>query len=292
MDDNELDKQAEHTTNNADNSTVIEGDEPLKEAVENSSDEASNQEDSSEDVVVSIGEESLTSEEENQKAPDWVRELRKTNREVLRKNRELEAKLASIAGAENKPAETLGAKPKLEDFDYESEQYEKALESWYERKRSVEEQLAKENVEKENQQKNWQTKIESYNKAKTSLKVKDFEEAEYAVQDNLSITQQGIILQGAENPALVVYALGKSPKKAKELGSITDPVKFSFAIAKLETQMKVTKRKTVTEPEKTVRGSISTSTTVDNQLEKLREEASRTGDLTKVIEYKRRLKSG
>lgn len=283
MDDNELEKQAEDTSNEV----AVEDPQPLEEEVESSNEEVGG---SNDEVVVSIGEESLTSEEEHRKAPDWVRELRKTNREVLRRNKELENKLASISGAENKPAQTLGVKPKLEDFDYESEQYEKELESWYERKRSIDEQTAKENAEREIQQKNWQAKIDSYNKAKTSLKVKDFEEAEYAVQDNFSVTQQGIILQGAEDPALVVYALGKSPNKAKELGAINDPVRFAFAIAKLETQMKVTKRKSLTEPEKTVRGAGSTSTTVDSQLDKLREEASRTGDLSKVMEYRRRSK--
>ena len=47
-----------------------------------------------------------------------------------------------------------------------------------------------------------------------------------------------------------MYALGKNPKKAKELGEITDPVKFAFAVAKLETQLTVTSRKQVPPPEK------------------------------------------
>jgi hypothetical protein len=289
MSNEELGNEAENTTDELTNNVVNDNIELLDN---NDGDKELSNNDLEDEVVVSIGEDSLTSNEEQHKAPDWVRELRKTNREVLRRNKELEAKLTSITGAENKPVESLGVKPKLDDFDYETEQYEKALESWYERKRSIEEQTTRENVEKENRQKSWELKIDSYNKAKTSLKVKDFDEAEYTVQDNFSITQQGIILQGAEDPALVVYALGKSPKKAKELGLINDPVKFAFAIAKLETQMKVTKRKSVTEPEKAVRGNGSTSSAVDSQLDRLRDEALRTGDLSKVIAYKRRMKSG
>jgi len=52
----------------------------------------------------------------------------------------------------------------------------------------------------------------------------------------LDPVQQDIILQAAQNPALAVYALGKSKDKAKELASIKDPVKFAFALGKLENQ--------------------------------------------------------
>ena len=46
------------------------------------------------EVVVSIGEEAPPAEEEV-RAPEWVRELRKTNREKERRIRELEARLTA-----------------------------------------------------------------------------------------------------------------------------------------------------------------------------------------------------
>jgi hypothetical protein len=239
------------------------------------------------DVVVTIGEEAPPAEEEEHaQAPEWVRELRKSHRELQRKNRELEDKLKT-GTAETKPAVTLGPKPKLEDHDYDAEKYEAALESWYKQKRQVDEQAAKAEAEAKSANEAWQAKLTSYGKAKTELKVKDFDDAEATVQETLSSTQQGIILQGAENPALLVYALGKNPKKAKELASITDPVKYAFAVAKLETQLKVTNRKAAPPPEKTVRGTGSVSGTVDSQLERLRADAEKTGDYSKVIAYKR-----
>jgi len=95
------------------------------------------------------------------------------------------------------------------------------------------------------------------------------------------------VLQGAENPALVVYALGKNPKKAKELAAINDPVKFAFAIAKLESQLKIQPRKTAPPPERTApSGNAPISGATDGHLERLRSEAMRTGDMTKVIRYK------
>lgn len=239
------------------------------------------------DVVVTIGEEPPPQEDEQHaQAPEWVRELRKNHRELQRKNRELEDKLKATTGVETKPT-TLGKKPTLEDHDYDAEKFEAALANWYEQKRQVDEQTAKADAEAKAANDAWQVKLASYGKAKTELKVKDFDDAEVVAQETLSTTQQGIILQGAENPALVIYALGKNPKKAKELASITDPVKYAFAVAKLETQLKVTNRKAAPPPEKTVRGTGSVSGTVDSQLERLRAEAEKSGDYSKVIAYKR-----
>jgi len=136
------------------------------------------------------------------------------------------------------------------------------------------------------QQKDWQAKLDGYSKAKAELKVKDFEDAEAVAQELFNVTQQGVMLQGADNPALVVYALGKNPKKAKELSEIKDPVKFAFAVAKLEKELKVTNRKAAPPPERIVSGTGRTSGAVDSTLERLRAEAEKTGNMTKVIQYK------
>lgn len=242
----------------------------------------------SEEIVVSIGEETPPPEEEV-RAPEWVRELRKSHRELQRKNRELEQKLQTTT-TENKPV-VLGKKPTLEDHDYDAEAFETALSNWYERKRQADEAEVQARRAEEEQQKAWQSKLDNYNKAKTELKVKDFDDAEGFAQEVFSVTQQGVMLQGAENPALVIYALGKNPKKAKELASINDPVKFAFAVAKLETQLKVTNRKASTAPEKIVTGTGRVSGTVDSVLERLREEAARTGNMDKVMAYKRKLRA-
>jgi len=239
----------------------------------------------SDDVVVTIGEETPPTEEETQ-APEWVRELRKTNREDKRRIRELEDKLNATKAAETKPA-ALGKKPTLEDHDYDTEKFEQALTAWYDRKREADQAAAQAEAAQKEQQKVWQAKLDAYGKAKAELKVKDFDDAEAVAQDVFNVTQQGIMLQGAENPALVIYALGKNPKKAKEISTITDPVKFAFAVAKLETQLKVTQRKAAPPPERTVQGTGRVSGAVDSTLERLRAEAERTGDMTKVLAYKR-----
>jgi len=264
---------------------VIEDEETIvEEEVEEVTEIVDDQEEpDTEEVVVSIGEETPPPEEHTP-APEWVKELRKTNRELQRQNRELQSKL-QVQPTENKPV-AIGVKPKLEDHDYDADKYEEALTSWFERKRQADDVNAKQEAEVMNQQKAWQAKLDGYGKAKAELRVRDYEDAEAIAQEVFSITQQGVILQGAENPALVVYALGKNPKKAKELAEVKDPVKFAFAVAKLEKELKVTNRRAAPAPERIVTGTGRSSGAVDSTLERLREDAARTGNMTKVIQYK------
>ncbi len=268
IEDNEIEVEEDETVI----STIVDEDEP----------------EDTEEVVVSIGEEAPPPEEHTP-APEWVKELRKTNRELQRQNRELQGKLQA-APTENKPV-VIGNKPKLEDHDYDADKYEEALTNWFERKRQADDVNAKQEAEVMNQQQAWQAKLDGYGKAKAELRVKDFEDAEEVAQQVFSITQQGVLLQGADNPALVVYALGKNPAKAKELAEIKDPVKFAFAVAKLEKDLKVTNRRQAPAPERIISGTGRSSGAVDSTLERLREDAARTGNMTKVIQYKAQKRS-
>lgn len=242
-----------------------------------------------EEVTVSIGEEAPAKPEP---APAWVKELRAHNRKILEEKRELERRLAAVE-ATRAGAQPLGQKPTLEAHDYDADKYEAALATWWERKRQVEAEAAARQQAEQQTQQAWQARLDEYGRRKTELRVADFEDAEAIIQEALNTTQQGIIVSGADNPALLVYALGKNPSKAKELAAITDPVKFAFAIAKLETQLKINRTKAPPPPEKPLRGSGGTpvSGTVDSHLERLREEASKSGDFSKVLAYKRQKKA-
>jgi hypothetical protein len=246
-------------------------------------------EEATEEVVVTIAGESPAPEEEEKQAPEWVRNLRKSYRELQREKRELEEKLKSVSPPAEQNPVVLGRKPTLELCDYDSDKYEAELADWFEQKRQSEEAEAKRAAKQQAERETWQKKLETYSQSKTGLKVSDFQDAEDTVLETLSVTQQGIILQGAQNPAVLVYALGKNPNKAKELASVTDPVQFAFAVAKLETQLSVTKKQ-APPPEKRINGNGSLGTS-NAQLDRLRDEAARTGDFTKVIAFKRQLKS-
>ena len=242
-----------------------------------------------EEDVVTIAGESPAPEEEEKQAPEWVRNLRKNYRELQREKRELEERLKAVSPATEQSPVTPGKKPTLEDCDYDSDKFENELAGWFERKRQSEETEAKHRAKQQEEQQTWQKKLETYTQSKTGLKVSDFQDAEDTVLETLSVTQQGIILQGAQNPAVLVYALGKNSNKAKELAGITDPVQFAFAVAKLETQLSVTKKQ-APPPEKRINGNGSLGTS-NAQLDRLREEAARSGDFTKVIAFKKQLKN-
>ena len=284
-----MNQKADQEIDNNEDIAVIEDEATEQPEAQAEGDQATDQDDDdSDEVVVSIGEEAPPPEEHTP-APEWVKELRKTNRELQRQNRELQARVQA-APPETKPV-VIGNKPKLEDHDYDADKYEEALTNWFERKRQADDVNAKQEAEVMNQQKAWKAKLDGYGKAKAELRVKDFEDAEEVAQQVFSITQQGVMLQGADNPALVVYALGKNRKKAQELAAIKDPVKFAFAVAKLEKDLKVTNRRAAPPPERILSGTGRSSGAVDSTLERLREDAARTGNMTKVIAYKAQKRS-
>ncbi len=240
------------------------------------------------EIVVSIGDVSPP-DEDDRPAPKWVREVRKTNRELLRKNRELEAQL-NATRTEPKPVK-VGPKPTLDGCDYDSERYEAELSSWYEQKRQADLLEAQAKDAETQHLRKYQERLAAYGKAKAELRVRDYEDAEEAVLQHLDVTQQSVLVKGAENAALVVYALGKNPTKAKELASIKDPIDFAFAVARLEKDLKVSNRaKKAPPPEKVVTGSGRISGSVDSELERLRAHAEKTGDISAVLRYKRQRK--
>ena len=238
------------------------------------------------ELVVSIGNEEPAPEPEAPKAPEWVKELRKQNRELQKRLREMERSTQAPA-AQGETTTAPPKKPTLADVDYDTGAYEAKLDDWYKAKAAYDQKANERQREADAVKGAWEAKINGYNTAKAELKARDFDDAEAVITDTLSVTQQGIILDGAEKPALLIYALGKNPKKAAELAAITNPVAFAAAIGRLEASLKVTSRKPSAAPEQIPSGNAPKSGSVDNTLERLREEAGKTGDFTKVMAYKR-----
>lgn len=253
--------------------------------------EQEEQEQAADDEVV-IGfadeqEQQQKQEEESNAAPQWVKDLRKQDREKSKRIRELEQQLQQSLPA--KPKIELGKKPSLDDFDYDTEKFEGALTEWFDRKRQIEAQAESEKFEQEERDRAWNDRLKDYEVKKAALRVPDYEEAEESIKAIFDQVQQGIMVNAAENAAHLVYALGKSPSKMQELASIKDPIKFTYALAKLEGQIKVGSKKTTSAPppETRVKGSAPIAGSVDSSLERLRAEAEKTGDYSKVTAYRR-----
>jgi hypothetical protein len=215
-----------------------------------------------------------------------VKDLRKQQRELTRKNRELERELAALKNGVELPP--LGPKPSLESLDYDTGKYEEQLQAWYERKRQHDTAKAQVEAQQREQQKAQQQRAAIYQQQRANFGVADYEDAEAAVIDVLSEQQQGAIIHACDNPALVVYALGKDPRYAATLASEKDMARFLYKLGALEGQIKMQKRKPATPPEKKLSGSGAPASAVDSTLAALRAEAMRTGDYTKVTAYKRK----
>lgn len=253
--------------------------------------------DEGEQLITLNGEPLTPNDEEGDEgaAPTWVKELRQINREQARRLRELEAAAAKSASQEpGKPAAIeVGKKPKVEDFDYDTDKFEAELDAWYDRKRRADEAEATQRKEQEAQQSAWNETLTKHRERIAKLPFKDVAAVVAAVDAELTTIQQGIIVQGAEDSGLLKYALGKNPKRLAEMAALKDPVKFAFAVAKLENQLKVTSRsKTAPTPEKPLGGGgrVARTESGDKQLERLRAEAEKTGDMTEVVRYRAKMR--
>lgn len=241
------------------------------------------------EVVVSIGDDPPPQQDEpEQHAPAWVKELRKQNRELVRKLRQYESGQQAAPAQAAAPV-SVGEKPTLAGCDYDADDFEAKLTAWTERKRQADEAQRKQQEEAERAQAHWQQTRQKYEaeKAEFRQKFSRFDEAEEAVKDSLSVAQQSIILHVGKNRAALVAALGSSPGKLKELAATADPLLFAAQIALIEKELKVQPRKTAPLPEKQVRSAVPGAVAGAAHLNKLREQAQRTGDYSAYLAAKR-----
>lgn len=196
----------------------------------------------------------------------------------------------------------LGKKPKLEDFDFDGPKFEEAIDKWHADKAEVDRVAYAQAQVLQEQQAEFEGKVKQYQASKADLGADDYEAVELRVQDSLDLSQQGILIQGSDHAAQLVYALGRSKTKLAELAKIKNPIKFAFAVAKLESELMSKSKpgkasskapKTAPETSKPKGGSTGTGggSANERRLEQLRAEALKTGDISKVVAFKRQLKS-
>lgn len=259
----------------------------LTEEVEDEDEEQEQQEDSqeSEDEEVpelSFGDEAApaSGEQESQTIRQMRKELREAQREAAELRRQVAPKTIEV-----------GPKPSFAECDYDEERYEQAVDAWKARKAEAE----KAETEAQAAQRQWQEHTEAqtraYETGKSGLKFPDAAAFADAEADILSEPIRKAVIEVADNPALVMYSLWKRPDKAAELSQIKNPIGLVKAITKLEVNLKVGTRRKAPAPEKITSGSASLAVGSDKTLERLEKDAARTGDRSKVLEYKRSLKS-
>lgn len=208
-------------------------------------------------------------------------------REQLREARK-EAKESRTATPAPEKIE-VGPKPTLEGCEYDEEKYEAELDAWKDRKAKAERQQTEIGESQRKETEAWQAELSRYNEGKKSLGYADVDDAEETVVAALSEVQQAVLVKAADAPHKVMYALGKHPDRLAQLAKISDPLKFAAAVAKLEGQLKVVKKRKAPDPDVPESGSGSVSAgKKDKELERLEKEADKTGDRTKLQQYKKK----
>jgi hypothetical protein len=222
--------------------------------------------------------------EEEPSDTDLVRHLRSELRKTQARAKELEG------GEKPRPPIVVGDKPTLESCDYDEDKFEQELDAFKERQRLASAQADEGQKAKQAEQQAWQADLTRYGEKRAALPFKDIDDVEAVVVSALSQAQQAMVVKSANDPAKLIYALGKHPTKLAALAGVTDPVKFIAATVRLETEVKMAKRKPTAEPDVPVRGSASLSS-ADKELERLEAKAARNGgDRSEIIAYKEKMR--
>ena len=239
-----------------------------------------------EGLVVTLGDE--PEEDDDKKAPSWVTQLRKSDREKSKKIRELEEKLSGSAAP---VADEIGKEPELEDFDYDADQFKAAYRDWTAKKAKVDQQKEQVRKQQEATAKEWQSVQETYAKGKARFPKEKMEEAEEEVVSTLNGPRQAMLMDMADDSATLVVALGSNPEVLRKLAGIKSDAKFIKELTKVEMQIKVaSKGKTAPPPERTISGSGKTPGSSQASIDRLYEKAEKSGDYTEYYAAKSKSK--
>lgn len=245
-------------------------------------------EDDQESETTEQPEQTETTEEPAPRENRTFSEMRKNFKGALNDKRRLEKELEELRAKLPPAQKELGPEPTLDQFDYDEVKFRAEYRSWWDRKAEQDREDSKKLDAQRKEQEALEDFKKSYAARAKSLGVDDFEEAESEVGALLNQTQAGLVMRGADDPASLVYALAKSPGRLMDLAKITDPVKFTAAVVKLELSL-ATKKNSKPAPEsrmtaeRTSTGFNAGSAT----LQKLRDKAAATGDFSEVVKYKR-----
>lgn len=234
-----------------------------EEEVEAESEQAKEQ---PEEYSLRVGDEEIPLTEEDddhvdgQPAPQWVKDLRKNNREKDKELRELRRQLDQI---QTKPAEqqqpqsdAVPPKPTLESCDYDEAAFDAALTDWHEKKGRAEQSKQQKERQQQEHIQRFNQRLQQHNERATKLPVKDYRETEEIVRRELPPIQQEILIHAAdEGSELIAYALGKNPQLRQRVAAETDPIRAAFLLGQISKQVSLApKVKKAIKPEPEVRG--------------------------------------
>ena len=268
--------------------TTEEGAEEGEEPKEGEPDEADD------DLVITLEGQGLGDGEEeipdgaSPKASAAFAKMRAEKKRLERENRELKARQEESAARAQlaQPIEPLGEEPTLESCDFDAETYASKLKTYLCKKAEHDARKAEVESQQRKQQEQWQQRLNAYRQEAAKLKRDDFDDAEAAVMASFSAVQQGLLLK-LDNPAPVIYVLGKNPARRKALEGLSDPIDFFKEAMKLAGNVKVERKSPPPPTDAPVRGRTNGAAIASQTIDGLREQARRTGDFTAYLQAKR-----
>lgn len=247
-----------------------------------------------EEVDIFLGDEQLESptseddaEVDGKPAPQWVKDLRKQNRELSRKVKELESKKPETVNAEN-PVTELPPMPDISDadIDYDGEKLKQKMAAWVDLKIKHDSHKASQEAEQKRLQDEHMKRVDRYNERKKAVKVQGYDIAEQAVINEVPQNIQSMIIHYAEAPEMVVLAAGRNADIRKKLAETKDPVELGRLIGNIEAKARIAP-KVNNRPSATPQVNASGGAKLAS-IEKALEKARQSGNYDEVLRLKRK----
>lgn len=228
--------------------------------------------------------------EDEEEAPPLVKKLRDQIRERDRRIAKLSRNTAPAA-IHDDPEPVVPPEPTEDDAGWDIENYQRA---YREREKALVEHTAWQNRQAERERAGRRAQEEQarqLEQQRRALGVGDYETKAAKVREALSETQLAVLVEAADNPARLIYALGGSDTRLDILAGQDKLAKFAAMVGTMEKEVKVSKR-TPPAPESRVRGATApvAAGSSDKKLAALEAMAEKSGDRSELIRYKMSLK--
>jgi hypothetical protein len=216
-----------------------------------------------------------------------IKQLRGQIRDLSRK-----ANRTQDSGVSVDPEPVIPAKPNLEALDWDQDRFDAEYDK-REAAMAAQAEWKVRQAQREQQRKAFDDEqARSIDQQRNALGVSDYEARAASVKETLSDQQLAILVAAADNPAQLIYALGRSQSRLDQIAGQDNLAKFAAMVGRMEKDIRVSKRKPAA-VETGVRGATAplASGGVDKKLERLEKEAEATGNRSKIQAYKRELRA-
>lgn len=245
------------------------------------------EEDQQDELVLTI-DDAVVDDEEEEALPEQqdnatVRRMRARIRELEREKNEIER-----AAPKEQPID-LGPRPRLEDFDYDEDKHNAAVDAWHDAKFDAKRRAEEAEARRNTPDPSFQEDLGRYEKGKATLTAPDATVVLSETEAALTPVMKAAIVKVADDPAALMYRIGTDPALFDRLEAITDPVRLIAAVARLETGTPTMSKKPALDVP--VNGKPPRNEGADKKLARLEAEAERTGNRTALVNYKRSLRA-